>query len=399
MNDNHDPSAEPVNQNRIRCPKCQHEQDGQIECEACGIIFAQYNRFLLKQKEQIEQEELLLIEQQGQQKSSGRPYQAAILVIATAAVTWYFSGWKPQHQTPSPVTVVQTNSATVSQRGPERQTSAPSPRPVHQDAKTPAASPGAIEHARKATVSVETPWGQGSGFFVKENYIVTNKHVVQLNQEELKKKRAKIETDLKMIELEKEKIGQMRQKMQELPEGPTRKQLAIIIQQHEEELREILPLVEQAEKRLKALMRTIHPEDIKIILADGSEQTANALMLSDKNDLALLSLYVNDQPFLQRPPQNSPIQQGDKVYTIGNPMGLRNTVTAGVFSGYRKRESDGTRFLQTDAPINPGNSGGPLIDERGYVRGVNTMVLQGTEGIGFAIPIETVYEDFQSALY
>jgi S1-C subfamily serine protease len=51
-------------------------------------------------------------------------------------------------------------------------------------------------------------------------------------------------------------------------------------------------------------------------------------------------------------------------------------------------------MLQTDAPINPGNSGGPLIDERGLVHGVNTMIIRDTQGIGFAIPIQTVMEEF-----
>jgi S1-C subfamily serine protease len=56
-------------------------------------------------------------------------------------------------------------------------------------------------------------------------------------------------------------------------------------------------------------------------------------------------------------------------------------------------------YLQTDAAINPGNSGGPLIDEAGYARGVTTMILNNTEGIGFAIPIEQVFEEFRSTLY
>jgi serine protease Do len=386
-----------MSEKRIRCPKCQHEQDGLVECETCGLIFARYDRFQQKQKEQ---DEMLLTTQQPPQKSSGRLFQAAILVIATAALTWYFSSGKPQQPAPSHNAAEQTNNANVPQPSPEPLASPHSPgRPVLQNAQAPNVNPGAIERARNATVSIETPWGSGSGFFVKENYIVTNKHVVELNQDELKKIRAKVEAGRELIELEKEKIRQMRQKMQELPDGPTRKQFAIIIQQHEEELSKNLPPLEQAEKRLKALKRQIQPGDIKVIMANGSEQTANTLLLSEKHDLALLSLYVNDQPFLQRPPQNTFIQQGDKVYTIGNPSGLRNTVTAGVFSSYRKRDSDGAILLQTDAPINPGNSGGPLIDEKGYVRGVNTMILLDTEGIGFAIPIETVFEEFQSALY
>jgi S1-C subfamily serine protease len=204
-----------------------------------------------------------------------------------------------------------------------------------------------IEHARNATVSIETPWGVGSGFFVKENYIVTNKHVVETNEEELAK---------------------------------------------------VLPRPEQEDKQLKNLEKHIQPGDIKIITANGSRYTANHIVVSQKHDLALLSLYASEQSLLQRSVGNAAIQQGDKVYTIGNSVGLRNTVTAGIFSGYRKRESDGALLLQVDAPINPGNSGGPLIDEKGYVLGVNSMILRNTQGIGLAIPIETVYEEFQSAL-
>jgi S1-C subfamily serine protease len=80
------------------------------------------------------------------------------------------------------------------------------------------------------------------------------------------------------------------------------------------------------------------------------------------------------------------------VYTIGSPSGLRHTVTSGVISGFRER--DGQSFIQTDAPINPGNSGGPLVDENGRVLGINTMILRDTQGIGFAIPIQAVREEF-----
>jgi len=73
-------------------------------------------------------------------------------------------------------------------------------------------------------------------------------------------------------------------------------------------------------------------------------------------------------------------------------------VTSGVFSGYRRISDKNEVFLQTDAAINPGNSGGPLVDAHGNVFGVNTMIMNNTEGIGFAISIETVFEEFGNSL-
>lgn len=396
-----------MNDNRVCCPKCRHEQDNQVECEACGLLFDRYHRYQQKQKELREQKELRTATQRPTSNSGSRLLQAAILVIATAAATLYFSSGRektvPLVQPVQPVQPVQLpgepkGMAAIEEPAPKARTPIQTSRVVSE--KTTAAPlTSTIEHARRATVSIETPWGTGSGFFVKEHHIVTNKHVVELKQEELEKFAASVQTGRELVDLEIEKIQEMRQKMRELPDGPTRKQLAIIIRQHEEELAKNLPQLEEAEERLRKLKRAVQSDDIKIFLADGTELAPDSIMISEDHDLALLSLFVHDQAVLQRPPANTAIQQGDRVYTIGSPVGLRNTVTAGVFSGYRKRESDGAILLQTDAAINPGNSGGPLIDEKGFVRGVNTMIMLDTQGIGFAIPIETVYEEFQSALY
>ena len=145
---------------------------------------------------------------------------------------------------------------------------------------------------------------------------------------------------------------------------------------------------------MKSIEKPLSTTDIKIFLADGSEYAAQSSTVSAGRDLALLTVYAGKTTVLQPAPKSRALQQGDKVYTIGNPVGLRNTVTAGIFSGYRQREGSKDLFLQTDAPINPGNSGGPLIDERGFVYGVNTMIIRDTQGIGFAIPIQTVLEEF-----
>ena len=135
--------------------------------------------------------------------------------------------------------------------------------------------------------------------------------------------------------------------------------------------------------------------DIEISLVDGSTYDAVLVDTSDEHDLALLHIESSNCPCLQATSVEQ-IQFGQKVYTIGNPSGLRHTVTGGVLSGYRQKGQ--TKLIQTDAPINPGNSGGPLIDELGRVLGINTMILRDTEGIGFAIPIETALEAFANYL-
>ncbi|PHR26839.1 MAG: hypothetical protein COA36_10970 [Desulfotalea sp.] len=256
-----------------------------------------------------------------------------------------------------------------------------------------------IELARNATVSIETPWGTGSGFFISKDYIVTNKHVVEIDGKKVADFKKQVLKSRVFIELEKETIAGYRKRIRTLPKGPQRSQFAMIIRDRLEALERALLRQQKAEDRLDQLEAKVHPSSIKIIMADGTEYVANYLLLSADHDLALLSLYVEESTFLKKSPVGNSLRQGDKVFAIGSPVGLRHTVTSGIFSSYRRKGEDGPIYLQTDAAINPGNSGGPLIDENGYVWGVNTMILRDTEGIGFAIPITTVYEEFSSSLY
>jgi serine protease Do len=80
---------------------------------------------------------------------------------------------------------------------------------------------------------------------------------------------------------------------------------------------------------------------------------------------------------------------GEKVFAIGSPLGLERTVTEGILST-KTREMAGTLYLQTTAQINPGNSGGPLFNMSGEVIGVTNMKATAGEGLGFAIPVESV---------
>ena len=378
----------------MRCPKCDHVQVNSVECEGCGLIFAKY----LKVQERQKAAEESKAGESGKFPAAGvKILQVLLLVAAVAATTYYFTGSGNQ-----PVSQPQAETAKVPEAPPPRVAqvkpqAAKVVAPAQPDSEQPVYRGNSIELARNATVSIEAPWGTGSGFFINKNYIVTNRHVVRFDEEKLVEFRQKVETGRELIRLEKQKIEEMRETLQRLPKGPNRSQLAIVIDLHEQDLKKILPKQEEGEQRLAKIDRKIQPSDIKIVLADGSEHAANYLLVSDTYDLALMSLFSGERAFIERPPAGKGLRQGDKVFAIGSPVGLRHTVTSGIFSSHRTK--DGQVYLQTDAAINPGNSGGPLIDENGYARGVTTMILRDTEGIGFAIPIEKVFEEFRSTLY
>jgi serine protease Do len=108
-------------------------------------------------------------------------------------------------------------------------------------------------------------------------------------------------------------------------------------------------------------------------------------------DLALLKIDEKDSPKFSYVPlgDTDGLSVGEHVFAIGSPLGLERTVTEGIVST-KTRQMQGDLYLQTTAQINPGNSGGPLFNLRGEVLGVTNMKVAFGEGIGFAIPVETV---------
>jgi serine protease Do len=130
-------------------------------------------------------------------------------------------------------------------------------------------------------------------------------------------------------------------------------------------------------------------DEIKVRLTDSREFKAAVIGRDPKTDLALIKI---SSPFENLPVlllgDSDQIRVGDWVLAIGNPFGLEHTVTKGIISATGRVIGSGPydNFLQTDAPINPGNSGGPLINLRGEVIGINTAIVPGGQGLGFAIP-------------
>ncbi len=139
-------------------------------------------------------------------------------------------------------------------------------------------------------------------------------------------------------------------------------------------------------------------ERLQITLADGTNFEGKVVGSDPENDLAVVKFDPKGHKLTTVPLGTSRgLQVGQKVLAIGNPFALERTLTTGIVSGLGRPVSSGEgivikEMIQTDASINPGNSGGPLLNSRGEMIGINTMIYSpsgGSVGIGFAVPVDT----------
>ncbi|WP_203294576.1 Do family serine endopeptidase [Maricaulis parjimensis] len=144
--------------------------------------------------------------------------------------------------------------------------------------------------------------------------------------------------------------------------------------------------------------------ELRVVLADRREYEAEILLTDEATDLAVLRVNTDEPLPVLNYDMSGDIEVGDLVLAIGNPFGVGQTVTSGIVSALARTDvgrSDFGSFIQTDAAINPGNSGGALVDMDGELVGVNTMIFSrsgGSNGIGFAIPVEMVRRVVDTAL-
>lgn len=135
-------------------------------------------------------------------------------------------------------------------------------------------------------------------------------------------------------------------------------------------------------------------DTVSVTLKDGREFEGKVIGVDRVTDVAAVQIAATTLPTVTLGSSEDLIP-GEWAIAIGNPLGLDNTVTAGIISATGRSSSQvgvpdrRVRFIQTDAAINPGNSGGPLLNNRGEVIGINTAIRANAQGLGFAIPIET----------
>jgi S1-C subfamily serine protease len=281
----------------------------------------------------------------------------------------------------------------------------------------------AVEKASIGTVTVKTSMGTGSGFFITSNgHIITNKHVLRGDE----KRMAEADANIKKIDAEAEKF-----KKQFVAEGERLARREKMLEDYRNQIEKLTHLPLKASESEKYRMSyeeylmwkenfTSRKQDFfsklesysekkndssynatvgalashfTIIIKDGREFNVYLVAESRDTDLALLKLDGYKTPFV-KPALRYQTRQGQEVYAIGSPTGLRDSVSSGIISGYERG------YIKTNAHVYPGNSGGPLIMTGGEVIGVNTlkMLTRQFEGLGFAIPIETAVSEFENIL-
>jgi Do/DeqQ family serine protease len=133
-------------------------------------------------------------------------------------------------------------------------------------------------------------------------------------------------------------------------------------------------------------------DSVTVTLRDGREYKGKVLGTDTLTDVAVIRIDGKNLPTVALG-NSDQLKAGEWAIAIGNPLGLDNTVTAGIISATGRTSAQvgvpdkRVGFIQTDAAINPGNSGGPLLNQRGEVVGMNTAIRAGAQGLGFAIPI------------
>ena len=148
---------------------------------------------------------------------------------------------------------------------------------------------------------------------------------------------------------------------------------------------------------------TVGADQIVVALKDGRETLARVIGSDPETDLAVLKIDLKNLPSITIG-RSDTLRIGDIALAIGNPFGVGQTTTMGIISATGRNQlglNNYEDFIQTDAAINPGNSGGALVDANGNLTGINTAIFSksgGSQGIGFAIPINLAMEVMKSII-
>lgn len=242
----------------------------------------------------------------------------------------------------------------------------------------------AVASSSLAVVTVHSETGTGSGFFVTDDgLLLTNRHVVRPPSDWAAEERAALTALKEQLDAMEQRLSLPRDRFSDPSDYDRGKRL---FRERSRDYRQAKRELEM--KRNAALIQ----QAFEIQLKDGERLTADLVDVSERHDLALLRVSGYTTPFI-RPTPSLRLYQTQRVFAIGSPLGIKDTVTAGTYTGRRQD------MLVTDARILPGSSGGPLVTEDGAAVGINTWKATAeadgeARGFGVAIPIEAAFADF-----
>lgn len=370
----------------MECPKCRHTQNDTVKCESCGIYFAKLHKPTVSSSPG------------SSQPAADVPRIGFGALLITALITAGVVGYFMRRNDPHDAARTAGHPTALAAKAPTTTVMASTQAPSAIVSQVPpAAGHNSIEMARKATVLIKTGWGYGSGFIIDADcHVITNRHVVETDGAKVADQvvqdpevRTRIAAAQQQLQANISRAELYKHLLQSRPNTITEQlQLDDEIQRMQKQLSSLQANVGQAiADKVQGSARL----GFTVTLVDGTTFESMHAEYASAHDLAVLRLPATNCAHLSAG-NSTALAFGQRLYTVGNPSGLEFSVTSGVYSGERGTGKD--RVLQTDAAINPGNSGGPLITESGQVIGINTKVLRGVQGIGFAIPIEAVYEEF-----
>jgi serine protease Do len=353
-----------------RCPKCARKITNKIECRSCGLLFERY----FKAEAQKRAEEKTRDAKKNKiRRIVNSSISLLFIVVIGGAALYYYNTRTPASPSSGSDKTLKQQSVTSTQAVGGTQDSAN------------------VSRAKLATVSISAPGGNGTGFFVAKDLLITNRHIVEKKEDGLAEARSAFESYRDRVAEENKKLQEMKQQYAEMADGSTKDELGAIIEDGEAQFEKALAEQQRLENKVLDIENRLENNEVLVVLADGSKVAISDTSLSETFDLALLTIVGTNIEGIVLPPSGTPLTEGTQLFTIGP----RNISIPCTFTGFHRGDSPDDFFIQTDRSFNPKNSGGPLIDADGYVRGISTKTdLKLEEGGGLAIPIETAMSEF-----